>query len=68
MMDANKPLNEYSRDELEALQLSLAIAFQANTIVNGKDAESSKLIRVWSDRVTLALQEVKTEVSINHKE
>lgn len=68
MMDAIKPLNQYTARELEALQLSLAIAFQVNTNVNGKDAESNTLIRVWSGRVTRALQEVKTDVSINHKE
>lgn len=67
MMDATKPLNEYDAKELEALQLSLAIAYQANSNLNGKDANSNLMIMKWADRVSAAIREVKADRSVLHK-
>lgn len=65
-MDA-KPLNEYDPMELEALQLSLAIAYQANSHLNGKDANSNLMIMKWADRVSAAIREVRAEENVLSK-
>lgn len=66
-MDEIKPLNEYDAKELEALQLSLAIAYQANSNLNGRDANSNLMIMKWADRVSAAIREVKAEQSLLRK-
>jgi|ADGO01.1.fsa_nt_gi hypothetical protein len=56
-----RSLNDYEINELEVLQLSLAIAHQVNVNLHGKDAESNKVIRKWADRVQEALKDAQFE-------
>lgn len=59
-----KALNEYDLKELDALQLSLAIAYQANSNLNGKDSNSNLMIMKWADRVSAARKEAEEELAL----
>lgn len=59
-----KDLTQYTLKELEVLQLSLAIAYASSTATNGKDCESNKVIRKWSERVKEAMKELQIEQEI----